>query len=284
MSFSREESKSTSLDWRGQRVGQRRFYVDIRDPAGAQNYVQSNDGVAVNGAFPGFSSLLCDVVQDDPAEDGLGTIITATYSTDRRFGSWQKIDKEKAGYYSFDVNCYMAKQKIPVDVRGTVSVKGPDGSTANATVQVWLIEAHDADEPRGDVTVNCSVADWGTSQTSACMAQVGHIHTINGVKYLYKGVRTYQRLPSGGSTPAKWDVTHTWFLDPGSPVVATPDPLKFLYAANLGNGLSRNPYENFVVYPSSDPANTPHAISTYQPHKIASDPSEYLALPGMPNI
>lgn len=272
MSFSREEYKATSLDWRGQRVGRRRFYVDIRDPGGAQDYVRINNGLATDGAFPGFSTCLCDVVQDEPANDGVGTLVTGTYSTDRRFGSWQNVNKDNAGYFSFDVTCRSVMLDTPVNTRTTVTDR-----TTGTTTDVWTIVGHKIEEGRIFINVNVTADSWDASKTSAVLAQVNHIHHIGTYYYQFKGGRTRQRTQATDKAPAKYDVTYEWFGDNGSAKIVSADTTKFQYCT-----FDRPSFSKYIVRPSSNAQTTPHEILTYNPYK--NDFLGYLNLPNCPPL
>lgn len=268
-------------DWQGQFVGQATWYVDIRDAAGALAFAKTNSGVDVNMPFPGVPNLLADAVQTSPASDGVGTLITLTFSTDRRFGGWQTIDKDRPGYYSFDVDVRSVQFPTPVNIYAPVTVAGPDGDVDEHR---WTIEIHPIEEPRFYVSVNVAVDDWDKNKTAACVAQVGKVHTIGGVDYLYRGCKTYQRRqsPVGTTVPARgsWDVTHDWAGDPGTERVDSPDPDKFVVGLNTAQ--RRKPHWKYVVVPSADPKTTEHEVRQYQYYD--ADPQGYLQLPGMPPI
>lgn len=268
------DGRGTSLDWQGRRVGQQSYYVDIRDSKGAQEYVAQNAGMATNSPFPGFPSVICDVVQDRPAPDGIGTIVTGIYSSDRRFGSWTKIDKDRNGYYQFNDDSRLVKVKTPVQVVGYISVQNPAGSKTD--IACWVIESHDIEEARRTITVEVTVNDWNLSKGTAVRNQTGKLHTIGGIKYRFMGGRTHQVRQSAAGVQATWRVTYEHLDDPGSPpVTATP---KY----QVGEVSGRSPHAAYVVQPSSDPTMTPHVITEYQPY--ASEPSGHLSLPGWPPL
>lgn len=266
--------RGTSLDWQGHRVGQQSYYVDIRDSKGAQDYVAQNAGLTIDAPFPGFADTLCDVVQDRPAEDGIGTIVTGIYSSDRRFGSFTRINKDIIGYYQFNDDSSLVKIKTPVQVRGYVSVQDPSGNKTD--IQVWVIESHDIEEARRLITVEVTVPDWNLSKGVAVRNQTGKRHTINGVQYRFLGGQTRQVRQASGNIKAAWRVTYKHMDDPGTPAIPLGSGFQ------IGEPSGRSPHAAYVVIPSSDPKTTPHTITEYQPYK--PDPQGHLSLPYWPPL
>lgn len=268
------KTRTLQRDWQGQHVGRLVWFIDIADAGTALNYAKVNNAIDVNMPFPGVPTLFADVIDYARDPSGAGGEITATFSSDRRFGSFQKIDKDKPGYYSFDVDIKPVVIKTPANIRSVIT-KG--GVTAES-IPVWVIEERSIDEPRSLITVNVVVADWDKNKTTACMAQVNKIHTIGGLKYLYRGAKTFQRRQSGGTSGGSWDVTHEWLGDPGTAPIESPNPAAFRIGAPAG----RLPHWAYIVEPSDDPAADPHTITTYRPHEEA--PNGWIGLPGMPPL
>lgn len=270
-----DPAESAQRDWQGKYVAQKQWFVDIVDAAAALDFAKTNAGIEVNMPFPGIPGLIADVVQVS-SSNGVLSEITALFSSDRRFGNSQKIDKDKPGYYSFNMATRSIVMKTPVNVFAPITINaGGDQSTT----KMWVIENHDVEEPRVFIEVTSTATDWNKSKTAACIAQVNRIHTIGGVEYLYRGCNTNQRIQSGtDSKGGTWDVTHEWIGDPGTQPIESPTPSKILF----GDLTGRPPHWKYVVIPSDDPKTTPHYVTVYKPYK--SDPNGWIGLPGMPAL
>lgn len=266
---------SVQKDWQGKFVGQMQWHVDLLDSSQALEYVRVNNGIDVNMPFPGVPNLVADVVRAEPDGIGAGHEIVAVFSSDRRFGGSQNIDKDLPDYYSVDFNTQSVLRPTPVNIKSRIAVTAAGDIT---TKNVWTNEIHDIEEAGGYVVVNVSVQNWNMGKNNAVMGQVNHIHNISGTLLRFKGSNTYQRRQSGTNQPAVWDVTYEWQCDPGTDPVDSPDITKF----QIGDLTGRPPHWRYIVEPSANPETTRHTITVYRAYK--NDPSGYLSLPGMPPI
>lgn len=272
-----QKSRSAQKDWKGQMVAQLVWDVDIRDPKEALEFAKTEAGVDVNMPFPGYPNLIADVVAARVNDREVGNEIVATFSTDRRFGGSQNIDKDKDGYYSTDIDIRSVAFKTPVNFRTsiTITVNG-----ASEVTDVWDIENHDIDEPRAFFEVNTVTNLWSLNRTKAVLAQINKIHIIGGTPLLFRGARTYQRRASGGTLPPSWDLTYLWEMDPGTERLDSPDDTKFIIGINTA--LRRDPFNKYIVRPSADPKLDEHEVWQYAAY--ATDAGGYLTLPSIPPI
>jgi hypothetical protein len=264
-----------SVDWQGRFTGKRQWHIDIPDASQARDYARTNAGIDVNMPFPGVPNLLADVINVEPDGVGVGNEITAIFSSDRRFGGSQNIDKDQPGYYSVDFSTQSVVRKTPANIKSTIAVSAAGSTTKK---KVWTNEIHEIEEAAGYVVVNVSVQSWNMAKNNAVMAQVNHVHTIGGTQLRFKGSNTYMRRQAGSNTPAVYDVTYEWQVDPGTDPIDSPDISKF----QIGDLTGRPPHWRYIVEPSDDPENTRHTITVYRAYK--NDPNGYLSLPGMPPI
>lgn len=264
-------------DWQGKWVGQRVWWTDIRDPKSALDYAKEYFGIDVNMPYPGITGLVADVRAVGVDGQGVGNEITLTFSSDRRFGGSQNIDKDAPGYYTTDIDIRNVAFPTPVNFRTTINVTS--GGTTEST-DVWDIENHNIDEPRAFFEVNTVTTGWSLNKTKAVLLQVNKIHTIGGIQLLFRGGRTYQRRQATATQQASYDLTYIWEMDPGTERVDSPDPDVFVVGINTA--LRRQPFSRYVIRPSTDPANAEHEV--YEFPQYDSDPGGYLTLPSIPPI
>lgn len=264
----RREGRTRSVDAHNQRIGSRSFFVDVPDPAAAIATVVAGEG-GINSQFPGDSGLIVDSIQHQPDSAGAGSEVVYNYSTNRRFTMSTKVDKDKAGYYTWSSSWSIVTKKVPFarKIRKTIA----SGNTAVST-DVWeLAESESVYLPAQVVTVNCTVSDWGPDESATVDSLIGQLHVPagSGVQYLFEGAIVARR------GDALYDVTYNYKSDPVLPARDNTD------ASIVRPNVNLQPWFDWAIKPSIDPTTTPPTFIPVSRKYVAND-NGHLSLPGWP--
>lgn len=258
------EGRTRSVDAYNQRTGSRRFFVDVRDPAAAVAEVVAAHGGA-NSPFPGDNGLIVDDIGHSQDSSGAGSIVTYSYSNNRRFTKPDTIDKSKLGYYTWSETFNAKTTPVPF-ARKTPRLVPP----STTPIEVWEIgDAESVPESEQQIQINITLTTWGPDDTEAVNSQVGVLHKINGVQYLFEGA-SVNRV-----SDTQYTVTYNYRGDSFTEARASVDP-KFVRPAT-----NRLPWHSYTVRPSADPITTPPAFGV-EPLWYRTNDNGHLSLPGWP--
>lgn len=258
------EGRTRSVDAYNQRTGSRRFFVDVRDPAAAVAEVVAAHGGA-NSPFPGDNGLIVDDIGHSQDSSGAGSVVTYSYSNNRRFTKPDTIDKSKPDYYTWSENFNTKTTLVPY-ARQVPRLVPPTPTP----VQVWEIgDADSIPESEQRVEVSVTLTAWGPDETETVNAQIGALHQINGAWYLFEGA-SINRV-----SDTQYDVTYNYRGDSGTTARPSDDP-KFARPT-----MNRLPWYSYTVLPPLDPIEEPPTFDI-EPLWYRFDANGANSLPGWP--
>lgn len=272
----REVSRSSGVDRKGVRTGQRVWELPVRDSNAAIAEVENQYG-GINTDYPGEPGNVIDRFENSPSADGISTIVTAYYSSDKRYELGGRIDRDEQDFYAFRLSTVMGEIQIPYGVRKLTEV--PSSGTSEL---LWHADTTIQKQPMERVSIQVTVENWHFGMTKIVRKQVGKIHGIpeNGpdTQYRFEGADVVQRV--GVIDGIKiYDVTYTWTGDPGNKASRFPNTNANLAYPNL----DRVPFGEYKFNPAwTDPAVPPSFIMVYNWDESERDGWE--SLPGIPNL
>lgn len=272
----REVSRSSGVDRKGVRTGQRVWELPVRDSNAAIAEVENQYG-GINTDYPGEPGNVIDRFENSPSADGISTIVTAYYSSDKRYELGGRIDRDEQDFYAFRLSTVIGELTIPYAVLEKTDV--PQSGLSDLS---WHAYTYAKKQPMERVSLQVTVENWDFGMTKRVRKQIGKIHGIPAPSvdsyYRFEGADVVQRVGVVDAIKI-YDVTYTWVGDPGN-AAATFDNTN----ANLAYPTqAREGFGEYKFDPAwTDPAVPPSFIVVYN-----SDESEYdgwESLPGIPNL
>ena len=276
------DARPTGIDYRNKKTAFRTFVaIGVKDPDAAKAAVAQEHG-GINAPYPGIgaTNLIVDSVETSAYSDGVSTKVTYNYSSDRRFGSPAKINKDAIGYYGFRGYATSEVVTVPYAVREKISLA--TGAGFEVDQDVWTLkDDKKITEPRARFVINSMVYGWDVGKSFAVLSQMKKVHKIGQMKLLFESGNWDRRTDV--SEGDQYDVTYEWLYDPGTQPVdeSTYDTARLVFPR-----VDRQPFWEYVAY--LDPFNKP---TTPQGKPIITsipifkeDLLGWKNLPGMPNL
>lgn len=279
-------SQESRTDARGEAIATEVWYVNLRPEGAALEFLALDKGITDGTPYSGDASMVCDALDCFPEVDGVGTVITAKYSTSGRYLFLRPLGPN-IPFVRYTKSWQKVRRLIPIGIRRNFRSEKPGVEPVDA----WVPSQYDAGEEKQDI-VEVEVAFTQIlnqfAVVNAIGAQINKIHKFSSMATLYR----FEAGPVQHVGPNDFTCKYSWIGDNGTPVTDTmidaqaqsDDRLYFPFPVLSGDPI-RKPHHEFVVSPSILPPTTLGGVPKISQTTIYdfNDQQGWRTLPGLPS-